>query len=223
AVAAGIVPLAGGGDGGGSIRNPASSGALVGLKPTRGRVSLGPDTGDPYSDMVVGFALTRTVRDCAALLDAVEGPAIGDPFEIARPATPYLMEIAQPAGRLRIAVTTKAWSGLPLDPDVATAVASTAALLEQMGTAVGEDTPRFDYDAFLAAQIDLWAGHTAAFIDAIGQAVGRVPSEQNLQTTSWATYVASKTVPATHLVAAEEHYNLVTRQVAQFLSAYDIL
>src|SRR4029434_4286468 len=85
---------------------------------------------------------------------------------------------------------TKAWSGLPLDPDVATAVASTAALLEQLGHAVVEDTPRFDYDAFLAAQIDLWAGHTAAFIDAIGQAVGRVPSEQNLQTTSWATYVA---------------------------------
>jgi amidase len=173
--------------------------------------------------MVVGFALTRSVRDCAAALDAVEGPAIGDPFEIPRPVTPYLTETAQAPGRLRIAVTTRAWSGLPIDPEVAAAVAVTAMLLQQLGHTVIEDAPLFDYDTFLAAQIDLWVGHTAAFMDAIAQAVGRVPSEQNLQSTSFATYVAGKKLPATRLVAAEEHYNLVTRQVAQFLAGYDLL
>jgi amidase len=92
-----------------------------------------------------------------------------------------------------------------------------------MGHAIFEDTPHFDYGAFLAAQIDLWVGHTAAFIDAIGQAVGRIPSEDNLQTTSWATYVAGKALPATRLVAAEENYNLVTREIGRFLAAYDVL
>ena len=112
---------------------------------------------------------------------------------------------------MRIAVAKDAWSGLPLDPDITRAVAATATLLGEMGHAVVQASPEFDYPAFLAAQIDLWCGHTAAAIDSIAAAVGRVPSNQNLQSTSWAVYEAGRLLPATRLVAAEEHYNIVTQ------------
>jgi amidase len=223
AAAAGIVPIAQGGDGGGSIRNPASFCGLVGLKPSRGRVSAGPDDGDPLSGMAISFAITRTVRDCAALLDAVSGASAGDPFEIARPVRPYLEETRLPADRLRVAFTTDAWSGLPVDPELVEGVRAVAHLLEKMGHSVEEAAPAFDYERFLAAQIDLWCGHTAYGIDALAAALGRRPAESNLQSTTWAAYQAGKRLSATKFLAAEAHYNTITRQLGAFFQTIDVL
>ncbi|CAN5693601.1 hypothetical protein BH18PSE1_BH18PSE1_11700 [soil metagenome] len=121
-VAAGAVPAAHGNDGGGSIRIPAACCGIVGLKPTRGRVPLGPDHGTVLLGLVAEHALTRTVRDSAAILDATQGASPGDPYVIAPPVRPYLAEIGTPAGRLKIAYTNKAWTGVNVDPEIAAAV-----------------------------------------------------------------------------------------------------
>ncbi len=122
AVAAGIVPMAHANDGGGSIRIPASCCGLFGLKPTRARTPLGPDVGDVMSGLAVDHAVTRTVRDCAALLDATGGPDLGDPYWAPPPERPFAQEVEGDPGRLRIAFATQAPAGSPIHPDCVAAV-----------------------------------------------------------------------------------------------------
>ncbi|HVQ17709.1 MAG TPA: amidase family protein, partial [Actinomycetes bacterium] len=116
AVGAGIVPVASASDGGGSIRIPASACGVVGLKPSRGRVTWGPQAAEPLSGWAVHFMVTRSVRDTAALLDALAGPMRGDPFEIAAPPRPYRNEVGAPVEPLRVAYWSTPWSGHDVDP-----------------------------------------------------------------------------------------------------------
>jgi amidase len=223
AAAAGVVPIVQGGDGGGSIRNPASCCGLVGLKPSRGRISAGPDEGDPLSGMAISFVITRSLRDCAAALDALAGPGIGDPYQIPAPQRPYREELQRPAQGLRIAFARQAWSGLPVDPELAAGVASVAHALEGMGHHLREESPLFDYEHFLAAQIDLWCGHVAYEVDLVSRALGRRPGPDNLQTTTLATYEAGRRLTATQFLAAQAVYNTVTRQLGEFFERTDVL
>src|SRR5439155_2380126 len=144
AVAAGIVPMAHATDGGGSIRIPASCCGLVGLKPTRARNPLGPDAGEGGGGASVGHAVTRTLRDSAALLDATSGPDVGDPYWAPPPARPFLEEVGHPPGRLRIALTTSPWNGTPVDPECAEAARAAARLCEKLGHPVEEARPEMD-------------------------------------------------------------------------------
>jgi amidase len=142
AVAAGMTPVAEANDGGGSIRIPASACGLVGLKPSRGRISLGPQLADMWAGCVSEGVVTRSVRDTAALLDVVSGYMPGDPFTAPPPARPYRDEVGAPPGRLRIGLMTRAPGGtISVHPDCVAAAEAAARTLEGLGHTVDAAFP----------------------------------------------------------------------------------
>lgn len=223
AVASGMVPFAHGTDAGGSIRNPAAFCGLVGLKPSRGRVSGAPGPTAPLLGLGARFMLTRTVRDCAALLDLLHGPEPGESFEITRPERSYL-EAARSAPRaLRIALCTRSWSGWPIDPEVEQATLEAGRRLEAMGHIVETGSPEFDYGAFLDAQTIIWCAHEAHESEGIARKLNRQIGPETLQTTSLAVVQAGRRISAERLIKALEHYGQVTRAIGRYMEPFDLL
>ncbi|WP_301122632.1 amidase [Mycolicibacterium fortuitum] len=222
-VAARALPLAHATDGGGSIRIPASANGLVGLKPSRGRVSVAPDASEPLSGLGVEFGLTRSVRDCAALLDAVSGPAPGDKYVIRDPARPYIDELGRNPGSLRIAIHTQSWSGGPVDEEISEAVAAVGKVLEGLGHHVRPDSPVFDWEQFVDANLPVWGVSLAEGIDALAAALGTTPSSGNLEATTLASAEYGRLVTATELGGALAVFNQVSRAVGTFFTGHDLL
>lgn len=222
-VAARALPVAHANDGGGSIRIPAAMCGLVGLKPTRGRVPIGPDTGEALSGMAIEFAVTRSVRDAAALLDAVEGHGVGEKYQIARPARPYAKEVGINPGKLRIAISPKGWSAVPIDAACVAAVEKTAKVLADMGHHIEEATPKFDVEAFEAANANLWSIALADWIVGLAAMVGVKPTRDNIEATSWACMEHGRSLSAIDLRNTEHTANLVCRGVGAFFQDYDML
>ncbi len=224
ATAAGIVPFAHASDGGGSIRNPSSQCGLIGLKPSRGRISLGPDVGEFWAGMVFEFAVTRTVRDTAALLDCVQGPMPGDPYSATPPGRPYREEVGTPPGRLRIGLMDS-YPGHEVHPDCSEAVRAAGRLLERLGHNVEVSHPAalVEMDT-MQSVLKVIPASQAREVEWLGQAVGREIRPDDLDSDNWLVSESGKGVSATQYLRALEDYNHFSRAMSSWWAGgFDIL
>ncbi|MEZ5142423.1 MAG: amidase [Acidimicrobiales bacterium] len=230
AVASGMVPLGHAGDGGGSIRIPASECGLVGLKPSRGRHSLGPDVGEAWGGLVSRLVVSRSVRDTATVLDAVQGPMPGDPYTAPPPDRPYVQEVGADPGSLRIGWTaTAADRSVTTHPECVAAVERAAALLDQLGHRVSEDHPALwddgDYvDHFTGQFINAFSVWTAAELDHLGRISGEPIAAEGVEAGTWAAAELGRTVTAVQYFEAISELHRYTRRMAEWWAGgFDVL
>jgi amidase len=222
AVAAGILPVAHGNDGGGSIRIPAACCGLVGLKPTRGRISAAPERGD--SPLTADGMLTRTVADTAALLDVLAGYEPGDATWAPPPVEPFGASAAREPSALRIAATT--FPPVPdavLDPTCAQAVADASELLRSLGHEVEEIDPPWQVDGLRELFGAVFSNHIALSIAYSGTVAGREPTAEDMEPMSWAIYSMIGELGALEGMAAGVRLQAVARRIVSFLEQYDAL
>lgn len=222
AVAAGIVPIAHANDGGGSIRIPASCNGLVGLKPTRDRVPLGPDLGDALCGLAVELVVSRTVRDTALALDAVAGPDVGGPALIQGPARPYRDEMGADTGSLRVAWTKSHPGGGRIDPECARAVERSVAVLEDLGHRCEERAPVYGWDEFLDRTHVIWTAFNAANVDDLVALMGRTASAETLEAVTLAVVEDGRARSASELVHAMNYMNTFSRLMGRFFEDCDL-
>jgi amidase len=222
-VAAGAVPFAHANDGGGSIRIPASLCGLVGLKPTRGRVAIGPDSDNPIAGLGIEFAVTRTVRDAAALLDEVQGPAPGELFWLAPPARPYAQEVGADPGVLDVAYSVKASNGGPVHPEAIAAVERVAQQLGGIGHRVSAGEPPVPQEVFAPTVVTFFASFVAHGVDQLCKVLGRTASPDTLEATTLALYHHAQALTALDLMTADANRNLINRGVGAWFETVDLL
>jgi len=225
AVAAGLVPVAHANDGGGSIRIPASECGLVGLKPTRGRVSQGPLTGEAWAGSTIDGAVARSVRDAAGVLDVISAPMPGDPYWAPPLLRPLAQEVGADPGRLRIGVLDHAaGEGYLDDPECRAAVAKTAVLLESLGHHLDQSAPAAMFESeFLRYFIAIIAADTEATFQAFEMLLGRRIGDDEIEPRNAAHRHGGKRLGAVTYLQARAWLGMWSRRMADWWTGHDLL
>ena len=222
-VAARALPIAHATDGGGSIRIPASLCGLVGLKPTRSRIPVGPGQWENLHGMGHDFVLCRTLRDCATALDALHGPAPGDKYEIVEPARPYIQELTADAGHVKIATTVDTWSGEAVEEDCRAAVAAVASVLSDLGHDVIDGSPSIDNDMLTDALVTTWAAGMAQRTTVAERALGVTVGPDTVEACSLAMLRHGTSLSGIDLLDGFAKCNAVGRVIGSFFETTDVL
>ena len=222
AVAARIVPMAHANDGGGSIRIPASCCGLFGLKPTRARNTLAPWAGDLLSGLACEHAVSLTVRDSAALLDATAGPHPGDPYFAPPQERPFLEETRVDTGSLRIAFSPDAPIDTPVHQDCVEAVQSTAKLLEGLGHNVEEGALEIDMEQYRSAFMVLWLSSFANIVESIAARTHSTPDPDLYEPMNWQLYEKGVAIKGWEYLGAVSYFQALSRRFAAFFETYDL-
>jgi amidase len=221
AVAAGLVPVAHANDGGGSLRIPAACCGLVGLKPSRGRISRGPDLGDSF--LVSDGVLTRTVAETALLLDVLAGYEPGDATWAPRPAEPYTLAMRRDPGKLRIAMSLANALEVDADPEVVHGLHEAATLLRGLGHEVVEASPALPAPDSLEIFLQVFGPGIALGIGLGERLAGRPPTEDEIEPMSRALLEHARALPSTGYLTAVAQLQLLARGTVAFFADYDLL
>jgi amidase len=226
AVASGMVPVGHANDGGGSIRIPASECGLFGLKPSRGRTSLGPEFGDIMCGLVCEHVLTRSVRDSAAILDTVAGEMPGDPYVAPPPARPFAREVGADPGRLRIGVLRTPPGGTAdTHPDCLAALEEAMALLTELGHAVEESyPPGIEDPEYIGQFLTLWGAGQAWNLAYWSRKTGRPIGQGDVEPVTWALAEMGRQYNGGHILSALEWLQRGARRIADWhADGFDLL
>ena len=223
AVAAGIVPLAHGNDGAGSIRMPASACGIVGYKPSRGMVSWAPEFGELWEGLATNHVLTRSVRDTASIIDCIAGAVPGDPYFYTKSAMLFSTAIQTPPARLKIGFTLDAPSGAgPVDEACQQAVLKAVRHLESLGHVVEEASPRLSADEMIDPLMTLMVANCSAVIDARLEYLGRELRADDVEKTIRIFWEKGRQFSARQYLEAVARMHLVGRKVGEYFQIYDL-
>ncbi len=223
AVASSIVPMANASDGAGSIRTPASCCGVFGLKPSRARTPKGPLSFEGWNGLSTIHAITRSVRDNAALLDASAGADVGDPYATLPPVRPFLKEVGADPGKLRIALMLAPTSGSAVDPECIAAARDAAKLCEELGHRVEEKQPPIDHAAINAGMLATLGVSVVRDLDARAARLRRAVTPDDVEPVTWFFYQQGKKTDAVSYANARASFDAAGRAMAEFQKSYDVI